>query len=76
MRDAVIVQAAETGVDRDKVTPLGGAIALGHSLAGSGARIATTLLRHLHAHGQRYGLQVMCGAGGMANATIFENLRP
>lgn len=66
---------AETGVPVTKVNPLGGAIALGHPLGGSGARIATTLLHHLHAQGQRYGLQVMCEAGGMANATIFENLR-
>lgn len=66
---------AETGVDVAKVNPLGGAIALGHPLGGSGARIATTLLHHLQAQGQRYGLQVMCEAGGMANATIFENLR-
>lgn len=66
---------AETGVPAEKVNPLGGAIALGHPLGGSGARIATTLLHHLHAQGQRYGLQVMCEAGGMANATIFENLR-
>ncbi|WP_418060643.1 thiolase family protein [Pimelobacter simplex] len=66
---------ATTGVSTDRVNPLGGAIALGHPLGGSGARIATTLVHHLHAQGQRYGLQVMCEAGGMANATIFENLR-
>ncbi|MGH3349634.1 MAG: thiolase family protein [Nocardioides sp.] len=63
-----------TGAPAELVNPLGGAIALGHPLGGSGARIATTLVHHLRDEGWRYGLQTMCEAGGMANATIFENL--
>ncbi|KQY57324.1 MULTISPECIES: thiolase family protein [unclassified Nocardioides] len=63
-----------TGARADLVNPLGGAIALGHPLGGSGARIATTLVHHLRDEGLRYGLQTMCEAGGLANATIFENL--
>ncbi len=66
---------AETGADPSRVNPNGGAIALGHPLGGSGARIATTLLHHMDTEGMRYGLQTMCEGGGMANATIFENLR-
>lgn len=65
---------AETGVGGERVNPLGGAIALGHPLGGSGARLATTLLHHMQSEGLRYGLQTMCEGGGMANATIFENL--
>ena len=52
----------------------GGAIALGHPLGASGARLMTTLVQALHAHGKRYGLQTMCEAGGMANVTIVERL--
>ncbi|MGW4335849.1 thiolase family protein [Rhodococcus koreensis] len=63
-----------TGAPEDRVNALGGAIALGHPLGGSGARLATTLVHHLRAEGVRYGLQTMCEGGGMANATIFENL--
>lgn len=63
-----------TGADEERVNPLGGAIALGHPLGGSGARLATTLVHHLRAEGLRYGLQTMCEGGGMANATVFENL--
>ncbi|WP_137873356.1 thiolase family protein [Rhodococcus sp. Q] len=64
----------ETGADEDRVNPLGGAIALGHPLGGSGARLATTLVHHMRGNGLRYGLQTMCEGGGMANATVFENL--
>ncbi|MDF3305403.1 acetyl-CoA C-acyltransferase [Rhodococcus sp. T2V] len=73
---ASVVEAwlAATGARRERVNPLGGAIALGHPLGGSGARLATTLVHHLHAEGLRYGLHTMCEAGGMANATIFESL--
>ncbi|QSE92434.1 acetyl-CoA C-acyltransferase [Rhodococcus pseudokoreensis] len=73
---ASVVEAwlAATGARRERVNPLGGAIALGHPLGGSGARLATTLVHHLHTEGLRYGLQTMCEAGGMANATIFESL--
>jgi acetyl-CoA acyltransferase len=63
---------AEFGVPEDTLNPLGGAIALGHPVGGSGARIATTLLHHMRDNGIRYGLQSMCEGGGQANATIFE----
>ncbi len=63
---------AETGADPARTNPLGGAIALGHPLGGSGARIMTTLLHHMRAAGIRYGLQTMCEGGGMANATVLE----
>ncbi len=62
----------DIGADRDRLNPHGGAIALGHPLGGSGARIMTTLVHHMHATGTRYGLQTMCEGGGMANATILE----
>ena len=65
---------AEIGADPAVVNPLGGAIALGHPVGGSGARIATTLIHHMRARGIRYGLQTMCEGGGQANATIFELL--
>jgi acetyl-CoA acyltransferase len=65
---------AETGADPARLNPRGGAIALGHPLGASGARLATTLLHGMREHGIRYGLQVMCGAGGMANAMILELL--
>jgi len=62
---------AETGAPYDAVNPFGGAIALGHPLGGSGARLMTTLVHHLVDDGLRYGLQTMCEGGGMANATII-----
>jgi len=65
---------AETGADEKALNPLGGAIALGHPLGGSGARIMTTLMHHMRAAGIRYGLQSMCEGGGQANATILELL--
>ena len=65
---------AETGADPERVNPRGGAIALGHPLGGSGARLMTTLLHHLHATGGRWGLQTMCEGGGMADATVLERL--
>jgi acetyl-CoA acyltransferase len=64
----------ETGADPDRLNPRGGAIAVGHALGGSGTRLMTTLLNHLEATGGRYGLQTMCEAGGLANATIIERL--
>ncbi|MGW3484065.1 thiolase family protein [Rhodococcus indonesiensis] len=63
-----------TGASEDRVNSLGGAIALGHPLGGSGARLTTTLVHHMRAEGIRYGLQTMCEGGGMANATIFESV--
>ncbi|MGZ4211636.1 MAG: thiolase family protein [Actinomycetota bacterium] len=56
------------------VNPNGGAIALGHPLGASGARLMTTLLHEMERRGARYGLQTMCEGGGMANATILERL--
>ena len=66
---------ATAGVDLlPKVNVNGGAIAIGHPLGASGARIMTTLVNALHQRGGRYGLQTMCEGGGMANATIIERL--
>ena len=56
------------------LNPHGGAIALGHPLGGSGARLMTTLVHHMRDNGIRYGLQTMCEGGGQANATILELL--
>jgi acetyl-CoA acetyltransferase family protein len=64
----------EIGADEKKLNPNGGAIALGHPLGGSGARIMTTMLYHMRDNGIRYGLQTMCEGGGQANATILELL--
>ncbi|WAC92403.1 thiolase family protein [Mycobacterium sp. Aquia_213] len=63
---------AETGVDPSLVNPLGGAIALGHPLGGSGAVLMTRLAHHMRDNGIRYGLQTMCEGGGTANATLVE----
>jgi acetyl-CoA acyltransferase len=65
---------AETGADPAKLNPRGGAIALGHPLGASGARLMTTMLHYLQDHDLRFGLQTMCEGGGMANATILERL--
>lgn len=64
----------ETGADWEKVNVNGGAIALGHPLGASGARLMTTLLNELERAGGRYGLQTMCEGGGLANGTIIESL--
>jgi acetyl-CoA acyltransferase len=69
-----LVWLAETGADPDRLNPRGGAIALGHPLGASGARLMTTMLHYMRDHGVRYGLQTMCEGGGMANATILELL--
>jgi len=63
---------ADTGADHAITNPNGGAIALGHPLGASGARLMTTLVHHMRRGGIRYGLQTMCEGGGMANATILE----
>jgi acetyl-CoA acyltransferase len=68
----VLAWEAELEPDAKTVNPNGGAIALGHPLGGSGARLMTTLVHHMVDHGIRYGLQTMCEGGGMANATILE----
>jgi acetyl-CoA acyltransferase len=65
---------AEIGADEKALNPLGGAIALGHPLGGSGTRIMTTMLHHMRDAGIRYGLQSMCEGGGQANATVLELL--
>jgi acetyl-CoA acyltransferase len=65
---------AELGADEKALNPNGGAIALGHPLGGSGARLLTTLVHHMRDTGTRYGLQTMCEGGGQANATILELL--
>jgi acetyl-CoA acyltransferase len=65
---------AETGAKADRLNVSGGAIALGHPLGGSGARLMTTLLHNLRRTGGRFGLQTMCEGGGQANATIIEML--
>jgi acetyl-CoA acyltransferase len=65
---------AETGADPKITNARGGAIALGHPLGGSGARLMTTLVHRMRHDGARFGLQTMCEGGGMANATILELL--
>ncbi|TVX80195.1 thiolase family protein [Peribacillus simplex] len=64
----------ETGADPKKLNPNGGAIALGHPLGGSGARLMVSMIHELERTGGRYGLQTMCEGHGMANATIIERL--
>ncbi len=64
----------ETGADWEKVNVNGGAIALGHPLGASGAKLMTTLVHEMKRTGSRWGLQTMCEGGGMANATILEIL--
>jgi acetyl-CoA acyltransferase len=70
----VLAWLAVTGADPGEVNVNGGAIAIGHPLGASGGRLMTSLLSVLHQTGGRYGLQVMCEAGGLANATIVERL--
>jgi acetyl-CoA C-acetyltransferase len=70
----VLAWQKETGFDLAKVNVNGGAIALGHPLGATGARLMITLLNELERTGGRYGLQTMCEGGGMANVTIIERL--
>ena len=70
----VLAWLKETGADPAKVNPNGGAIALGHPLGATGARLMTTMLHELERTGGRYGLQTMCEGGGQANVTILERL--
>ncbi|HEY3905246.1 MAG TPA: acetyl-CoA C-acetyltransferase [Streptosporangiaceae bacterium] len=70
----VLAWQRETGADLAKVNPSGGAIALGHPLGATGARLLTTLLYGLERTGGRLGLQTMCEGGGQANVTIIERL--
>lgn len=64
----------ETGADPALVNPQGGAIALGHPLGASGARLMTTMVHRMRAKGTRFGLQTMCEGGGQSNATILERV--
>ena len=70
----VLAWLAEIGADPAKVNPNGGAIALGHPIGATGARLMVTLLHELERTGGRYGLQTMCEGGGQANVTIIERL--
>ena len=70
----VLAWEKEHHPDMSKVNPNGGAIALGHPLGCSGAKLMATLLNELERTGGRYGLQTMCEGGGMANATVIERI--
>ena len=70
----VMAWLKETKADPEKVNPNGGAIALGHPLGATGAKLFTTMLNELERTGGRYGLQTMCEGGGTANVTIIERL--
>jgi acetyl-CoA C-acetyltransferase len=71
----VLAWQKELGVDPSKVNVNGGAIALGHPLGATGARLMTSIMAELERRGGRYGLLTMCEGGGQANVTIIENLR-
>ncbi|MCI3934095.1 acetyl-CoA C-acetyltransferase [Streptomyces sp. AN091965] len=70
----VLAWLRETGADPQRVNVNGGAIALGHPLGATGARLMTTLLHELERTGGRFGLQTMCEGGGQANVTVIERL--
>ncbi|MGV0795396.1 acetyl-CoA C-acetyltransferase [Mycolicibacterium elephantis] len=70
----VLAWLAEIGADPAKVNPNGGAIALGHPIGCTGARLMTSMLHELERTGGRYGLQTMCEGGGQANVTIIERI--
>ncbi|MVO87140.1 acetyl-CoA C-acetyltransferase [Streptomyces sp. p1417] len=70
----VLAWLKETGADPGRVNVNGGAIALGHPLGATGARLMTTLLHELERTGGRFGLQTMCEGGGQANVTVIERL--
>jgi acetyl-CoA C-acetyltransferase len=70
----VLAWLDEVGADPGRVNPNGGAIALGHPLGATGARLMTSMLHELERSGGRFGLQVMCEGGGQANATVIERL--
>jgi acetyl-CoA C-acetyltransferase len=70
----VLAWMQEIGVPRDRVNVNGGAMALGHPLGASGARLMTTLVNELERTGGRYGLQTMCEGGGLSNVTILERV--
>jgi acetyl-CoA C-acetyltransferase len=70
----VLAWLAELDADPERVNVNGGAIALGHPIGCTGARLMTSLLHELERTGGRYGLQTMCEGGGQANVTIIERL--
>jgi acetyl-CoA C-acetyltransferase len=70
----VLAWIKDLGIPHDRVNVNGGAIALGHPLGATGARIMTTMLSELERRGGRYALQTMCEGGGQANVTIIERL--
>jgi acetyl-CoA C-acetyltransferase len=70
----VLAWLAELDADPERVNANGGAIALGHPIGCTGARLMTSLLHELERTGGRYGLQTMCEGGGQANVTIIERL--
>jgi acetyl-CoA acyltransferase len=70
----VLAWEKELHPDMDRVNVNGGAIALGHPLGASGAKLMATMLNELERTGGRYGLQTMCEGGGLANATIIERI--
>ena len=70
----VLAWQHDLDADMSKVNVNGGAIALGHPLGATGAKLMTTLLHELERRGGRYGLQTMCEGGGQANVTIIERL--
>src|SRR5271154_7004717 len=70
----VLAWQSVTGARWSKVNPNGGAIALGHPLGSSGTRIMATMMNELERTRGRFGMQLMCEGGGMANATIVERL--
>ncbi|MBW2494674.1 MAG: thiolase family protein [Deltaproteobacteria bacterium] len=70
----VLAWQKETGADMDRVNVNGGAIALGHPLGATGGKLMATLLCELERTGGRYGMQIMCEGGGLANATIIERI--
>ena len=70
----VLAWQKETGADMNRVNVNGGAIALGHPLGATGAKLMATLLCELERTEGRYGMQLMCEGGGLANATIIERI--
>jgi acetyl-CoA acyltransferase len=69
-----LVWMKELGVSHERLNVNGGAIALGHPLGASGARIMTSMLHEMERRGARYGLQAICCAGGMGTATVIERM--
>jgi len=70
----VVANGRELGIDWDRLNVNGGAIALGHPLGCTGAKLTTTLVYEMRRRNARYGLVTMCESGGMANATVLERL--